>query len=212
MFLIDADSGILLLEHSFKQLANYMNGESQVLANFFQTLNSTIDDIHKSMRKGRDLSHMDRILNSEGATVVLHYHPEGRVLFASVADADDNVEKILDLLKDLSRRFWKIHASDVEQFRLNSQKDVFKSFLIDIQMLLLNGKVAENFPKLTVSELTLERVFKMGMITKQELTIAKLCNGSNSPLQLSRKMELHMSDIQQFLRHLVNLDIIQSEL
>ncbi len=60
-------------------------------------------------------------------------------------------------------------------------------------MLLLNGKVAENFPKLTVSELTLERVFKMGMITKQELTIAKLCNGSNSPLQLSRKMELHMS-------------------
>ena len=42
----------------------------------------------------------------------------------------------------------------------------------------------------------------MGMITKQELTIAKLCNGSNSPLQLSRKMELHMSDIQQFLRQL----------
>lgn len=211
VYMIDADTGILLLEHSFKKKASYEDNESQILASFFQSLNSTIDDIHKSLRKGRDLSHMNRILNTEGATLILHYMYEGRILFATISDADDNVEKILDALKDLGKRFWKKHYVDVENFRATTQKEIFKSFLFEIQMLLLNGKIAEEFPKLSVSEATLQRIQSMGMINKIELAMAKLCDGTNSPLQLSRKLNLHSQEIIVMLRHLADLDVLEKK-
>lgn len=211
IFLIDADSGVLIVDSTFKKMAHAENEQPQVLAGFFQTLNSTIDDIHTSMRKGRDLSNMNRILASEGATVILHYQPEGRILFASISDADDNTDKILDCLKILSRRFWKKHHSDVEQFRINSQKDIFKSFLIELQIMTLNGTIGEEFPKLSVSDSSLNRIHNMGMISKQEWNIAKMCNGSLSPLQISRKMNLHQSEVTQALKRLQGLDIIKYE-
>jgi hypothetical protein len=104
---VDADSGILLLEKKLKtRKGNDVSADA--LANFFGELNGMIDDIQKSMKKGRDVSNMTRVVSSENSSISLHYQPKARVLVCAISDPDDDVERITQNLKLLGKRFWLI--------------------------------------------------------------------------------------------------------
>jgi hypothetical protein len=216
VFLIDGDSGILLLDHTLKRLDGFhsdnpeeQKSESQILANFFQAMNGMIDDIHKAMRKGRDLSQMTRILQSEGATVVLYYHYEGRVLLCSISDADDDTDKIVAVLHTLGKRFWQKHRVDVEKFRFDNQKDIINAFAIDIDNFTVSGKLAEQYPRLIVSENALQKVRDMGLITEQDQMVAKMCKDGGSSLQISKKLNLPRQRVTEIYKKLAKLDLIK---
>jgi len=216
VFLIDGDSGILLLDHTMKHLEGFTaedaqspSNEKQILANFFQAMNGMIDDIHKGMRKGRDLSQMTRILQSEGATVILYYFYEGRILLCSISDADDDTDRIVEVLRYLGKRFWQKHRVDVDKFRFDGHKDILQSFITDIEILTLGGKFAEQFPKLIVSLGALEKIRQMGLISEIELEIGKICKERVTALQICRKLNVPRIKIIESLKKLSKLELIQ---
>ena len=157
IILVDADSGILLLEKKLKpQKANDVSADA--LANFFGELNSMIDDIQKSMKKGRDVSNMTRVVSSENSSITLHFQPNARVLVCSISDPDDDVEKITHNLKLVGKRFWLKHKTDLDIFRKENLRDIFNPFGVDIETITLGGKIGEKFPKLLIAEPALERI------------------------------------------------------
>ena len=114
IFLIDADNGISLVESTFKELKKI---QDDIITGFFNAINTTIDVIQEAMIKGRRVNEMDRILQSEDSIIFIYYHPLSRILFCSISDADDNSEKIEEVIHIIANRFWKKHQSDLKNFR-----------------------------------------------------------------------------------------------
>lgn len=202
ILVIDGDSGISLLEHQMKS-------DTEQLSGFFQAINHIIDDLRENLQDERTITNRSRIILLESNNIFIHYHSEGQFLVCVFADADDNNEKILKVIETLSRRFWQKHQMDIEQFRFTNQKDIFKAFLIDIKNFTFNGTIAEKFPKLIVSENTLNRLVRMEMISTIEETIANMCQGSTSPLQISRDMQIGHESVTEMLKKLTTLDILK---
>ena len=206
VYLIDGDTSISLLEATFKDLKKI---QDQVLTNFFNAINKTIDTIHEAMAKGRKVNEMNRILESEDSTVFIHYHPLSRVLFCSISDADDNSDKLKSVMISIGNRFWKKHRSDLDLYRTTTDKSVFQTFIADIENLSMGGRIGEIFPKLLVIKNVLTKILSMGMISDFEYQVALQCNGENSPLKISRIFEKNRSDIYDVLKKLEELDIIK---
>jgi len=101
-FLIDGDNGISLFESTFKELKKI---QDDILTGFFNVISKTIDVIQESMAKGRRVNEMNRIIEAEDSTIVIYYHPLSRILFCSISDADDDTEKIKDVIHKIARRF-----------------------------------------------------------------------------------------------------------
>ncbi|MHA1727192.1 MAG: hypothetical protein ACTSWY_00490 [Promethearchaeota archaeon] len=209
IIIIDAESGILLLENKIKVLDKTDRINSEILGGFFKALNDMIDEIQKSMKKGRDVSNMTRVIDSEASTIILHYQPFARVLFCSISDPDDDREKIIEILKILGKRFWKKHRVDIGKFRQENIRDIFNSFKVDIEIYSLEGKAAEKFPKCLIAEMALERVFTMGMVEKMSYEIAKLCDGKTSILKISKKLDASIDNIKRGLNKLEDIDIVK---
>ncbi|GAH44644.1 unnamed protein product [marine sediment metagenome] len=102
------------------------------------------------MVKGKNGNEITRIVESENSTIIIIYHPLSRILFCSISDADDDVDKLIEVNKKITSRFWKKHQSDVEIFRTTSEKSRFQTIIADIENLTRGGKIAEVFPKLLV--------------------------------------------------------------
>ena len=102
VYLIDGDSSISLLELTFKELKKI---QDDILTGFFNAINKTIDLVHEAMSKGRRVNEMNRVLGSEDSTIFIYYHPLSRVLFCTISDADDNTEKIKEVIHKISNRF-----------------------------------------------------------------------------------------------------------
>ncbi|KKM60328.1 hypothetical protein LCGC14_1542950 [marine sediment metagenome] len=206
MYLIDGDNGISLLESTFKELKNVQDG---ILTGFFSAINKTIDVIQNAMSKGKRINEMNRVLESEEATIIIHYHYLSRILFCSIADADDDVEKIKAVIYKIANRFWKKHESDLKIFRITTEKSRFQTLTADIENLTIGGRIAEVFPKLLIIKNVLEKVLTMGMITEFDFKVALFCNGENSPLKISRILNKSRYEIQDILKKLEQLDIIK---
>ncbi|MFX0020852.1 MAG: hypothetical protein ACFE9S_00880 [Candidatus Hermodarchaeota archaeon] len=206
IFLIDADNGISLVESTFKELKKV---QDDILTGFFNAINTTIDVIQEAMSKGRRVNEMDRILQSEDSIIFIYYHPLSRILFCSISDADDNSEKIEDVIHKIANRFWKKHQSDLKNFRTTTDKSRFQTLIADIQNLTIGGRIAEIFPKLLIVKGVLEKVLSMGMIDEFDLEVALQCTGSNSPLKISRNLNKKQSDITPILQKLEQLEIIK---
>lgn len=207
IFLIDGDNGISLLEATFKEFGKGI--ENFVLTGFFNAINKTIDTLQAAMSKGRRVNEMTRVLESEDSTVVIYYHPLSRVLFCSISDADDDTEKIKEILYKISKRFWVKHQDDLAMFRDTNEKLRFHSFLADIENLALGGRIAEVFPKLLVVKNVLEKILTMGMIDEFDFKVALSCTGDNSPLKISRIHQKDRLEIHDVLKKLEQLDIIK---
>ena len=206
IYLID-DNGISLLESTFKELRKI---QDDILTGFFKAINTTIDVIQEAMSKGRRVNEMDRILQSEDSTIFIHYHPLSRILFCSISDADDNILQIEEIMHKIAKRFWKKHQSDLKNFRATTDKSRFQTLVADIENLTIGGRIAEVFPKLLVVKSVLEKVLTMGMINDFDFKVALQCNGKNSPLRISRKLEKKPTEINEVLKKLEELDIIES--
>jgi len=206
MFLIDGDNGISLFEATFKELKKI---QDEILTGFFNAINKTIDAIQESMAKGRRVNEMNRVVESEDSTIFIYYHPLSRILFCSISDADDDTEKIKEVIHKIANRFWKKHQSDLKVFRTTTEKSRFQTLNADIENLTIGGKIAEVFPKLLVAKNVLEKVLTMGMINNFEFQIALLCTGKNSPLKISRNLHKKRSEIYDALKKLEKLDIIR---
>ncbi len=206
VYLINGDDGILLLESTFKELKKI---QDDIITGFFSAINKTIDVIQNSMSKGRRLNEMNRVLESEDATIFIYYHPLSKILFCSISDADDNTEKIKEVIHKIANRFWKKHESDLKFFRTTSEKSRFQTFHADIENQTIGGRIAELFPKLLVVKKVLEKVLTMGMVTGFDFQVALLCNGENSPLKISRILNKKYSEIHDILRKLEQFDIIR---
>ena len=161
------------------------------------------------MAKGRRINEMTRVLESEDSTYVIFYHPLSRVLFCSVSDADDDTDKIKDMVHKIGSRFWKKHQSDLKNFRATTEKKRFLTFKVDIENLTMGGRFAEIFPKIQVVKNVLEKILSMGMITEFEFQIAMDCTGNNTPLKMSRNYDKTRTEINEVLKKLEQLDIIK---
>jgi hypothetical protein len=206
IFLIDADNGISLLESTFKELKKI---QDDILTGFFNAINTTIDVIQESMAKGRRVNEMNRLLQSEDSTILIHYHPLSRVLFCSISDADDNSDKIEEVIHKIANRFWKKHQSDLITFRRTTDKSRFQTLITDIENFTIGGKVAEVFPKLLIVKKVLEKVLSMGMINEFDFQVALYCTGKNSPLKISRMLNCKHNEINEILKKLDQLEIIK---
>jgi hypothetical protein len=206
VFLIDGDNGISLFESTFKELRKI---QDDILTGFFNAINKTIDIIQESMAKGRRVNEMNRVIGSEDSTIVIYYHPLSRVLFCSISDADDDTEKIKEVIHKIAKRFWKKHQSDLKVFRATTEKTRFQTLNADVENLTRGGKIAEVFPKLLVAKSVLEKVLTMGMINDFDFQIALLCTGKNSPLKISRILSLKINETNEALKKLEQLDIIK---
>jgi len=206
IYLIDADNGISLVESTFKELKKV---QDDILAGFFKAINITIDVIQESMAKGRRVNEMDRVLQSEDSIVLIYYHPLSRILFCSISDADDDSEKIEEVIHKIANRFWKKHQSDLKNFRTTADKSRFQTLIADIENLTVGGHIAEIFPKLLLVKGVLEKVFSMGMIDDFDLQVALQCTGKNSPLKISRFFNKKQSEIIPILKKLEELEIIK---
>ena len=205
-YLIDGDNGISLFESTFKELKKI---QDDILTGFFNAINKTIDVIQESMAKGRRVNEMNRVIEAEDSTIVIYYHPLSRILFCSISDADDDTEKIKDVIHKIAIRFWKKHQSDLKAFRATTEKGRFQTLNADIENLTRGGKIAEIFPKLLVAKSVLEKVLTMGMIDDFDFQIALLCTEKNSPLKISRKLSLKKNEVNDALKKLEQLDIIK---
>lgn len=206
IYLIDGDNGISLLESTFKELKKI---QDDILTGFFNAINTTIDVIQEAMAKGRRVNEMDRVLQSEDSTIFIYYHPLSRILFCSISDADDNTDKIEEVIHKIANRFWKKHQSDLKTFRVTTDKSRFHTLIADIENLTIGGRIAEVFPKLLVVKNVLEKVLSMGMITDFDFQVALQCTGKNSPLNISRILNKKRTEINDILTKLEQLDIIK---
>ncbi len=206
VYLIDADNGISLLESTFKELKKI---QDDIITGFFKAINITIDIIQKAMVKGRRVNEMDRILQSEDSTIFIYYHPLSRILFCSISDADDNTDKIEEIIHKVANRFWKKHQSDLKNFRATTDKSRFQTLIADIENLTIGGKIAEVFPNLIVAKSVLEKVLSMGMIADFDFQVALQCTGKDSPLKISRNLNKKRTEINEILKKLEDLDIIK---
>jgi len=164
--------------------------------------------IQESMAKGRRVNEMNRVVESEDSTIFIYYHPLSRILFCSVSDADDDTEKIKDVIHKISNRFWKKHQSDLKVFRTTTEKARFQTLNADIENLTMGGKIGEVFPKLLVAKSVLDKVILMGMIEDADFDIALHCTGENSPLKISRILHKKKTEIYDSLKKLEKLDVI----
>ncbi len=208
IYLIDGDNGISILEASFK---NFQEGkiDNDIITGFFKEINRIIDNIQEAMAKGEKKNELMRTVESENSTIVIFYHPPSRVLFCSISDADDNTDRLIDVIRKIASRFWKKHKSDIELFRDTTEKSRFQTIITDIENLTHGGTIAEVFPKLLINVSVLKKIVSMGMINDAEFQIAVKCDGKTSPLEISRLFGKTQSEVYELLNKLVQLDIIQ---
>jgi len=218
-YIIDSDNGVLLVEKAFQSLkisklpqdSVEKSLTSGVIAEFFSAINTFIDEIQAAMRKGRDISNMNRTLLAENSTVTLHYHPEARVLVGAISDPDDDVDIIMSALGKIGERFWQKHRQTLENFRATLDKGSFKAFIPDIELILRDGKIAELFPKLELDIKTLHRITLMGVISKDEYAVGALLDGKTmSPLSVAKKLGRSKAEVMDVLKKLESLDIIKA--
>lgn len=208
IYLIDGDNGISILESRFKDFKKEKIPDD-VIPGFFQEINRIIDNIQEMMAKGEKGNEMVRLLESENSTIVIYYHPLSRILFCSISDADDNTDKLIDVIKKIAIRFWKKHQSDIKIFRTTTEKSRFQTIIADIENLTNGGKIAEIFPITLIVKNVLEKILSMGMISKFEFQVALKCTGENSPLKISRIFNKSLTEINDVLKKLEQLDIVQ---
>jgi len=205
IFIIDGETGLSIIEYR-----EYPN--TKEYKDFFQVINDIMDDIRSNIQENRSLSNFSRILIVDEFSIVIHYYHPAKILLCSLADVDDIKEKILSVLETLGRRFWQKHSTDINKFLQTNKKEIFNSFILEIEMLTREGKIAENLPKLIVNESTLNRLCKMELISENELSIAKICGGTLSPLQISEKTNISHENVAEILKKLKKMDIIKSPL
>jgi hypothetical protein len=208
IFLIDGDSGINLLESTFREFAK-RKVQDNILTDFFNAINKTIDNVQESMAKGRRVNEMTRVLESEDSTFVIFYHPLSRILFCAISDADDETDKIKAVIHKIGKRFWSKHQSDLNIFRTTGEKNRFQSYTTELENLSMGGRYAEIFPNLLVSKSVLEKILSMGMIDDFDLQIALHSTGKNSPLKMARIFDRTRNEINEILKKLEQLDIIK---
>jgi hypothetical protein len=213
IYLVDGDNGVLLLEKAFQPLKKPKTQQdlgSGVIAEFFAAINTFIDEIQAAMKKGRDISNMNRTLLAENSTVTMHYQPEARILVSAISDPDDDVDVIIGGCKKIADRFWKKHKEGIDAFRINSDKSSFKAFTPDIEMVLHDGKIAEIFPKLQIPIKTVQRINAMGVISNDEYKVAVLLDGKMmSPLAIAKKLGKPKDEILDVLKKFESLDVIK---
>ncbi|MFX0188533.1 MAG: hypothetical protein ACFE8A_12455 [Candidatus Hodarchaeota archaeon] len=208
IFFIDGTSGISLLEVSFKEFQNKI--KNNPFPGFFKVVNRTIKSVQKLKAKGKNINDITKVLESEDSIYVIFYHPQSRVLFCSISDADDDIKQIKIALHKISHRFWKKHHSDLKLFRETTEKKRFQTFIVDVENLMLGGRIAEVFPKVLVAKNVLEKVLTAGIISEFDLKVALQCDGNNSPLKISRMYpEKNRYEIKEILKKLEQLDIVK---
>ncbi|MBN2157571.1 MAG: hypothetical protein JW776_16105 [Candidatus Lokiarchaeota archaeon] len=208
IILVDADSGILLLEKKLK-IQKENNVPADALANFFGELNNMIDDIQKSMKKGQDLTQKTRVVASENSSITLHFQPNARILICAISDPDDDTEKITNNLKIVGKRFWLKHKTDLEIFRKENLRDIFNPFGVDIETITLGGKIGEKFPKLLIAEPALERIKMMGIINHNEYNVANMCDGKTSAFKIAKNLNISSDEAKKILNKLDELDVVK---
>jgi hypothetical protein len=160
------------------------------------------------MVKGDNKEDMTRIVESENSTIIIIYHPLSRILFCSISDPDDDVDKTIEVIHKISSRFWKKHQSDIKIFRTTSEKSRFQTIIADIEIISQGGKIAEIFPKLLVVKKVLEKIMSMGMVNEEDFQVALRCTGETSPLRIARQLAKTRNDVNNVLKKLEQLDII----
>ncbi len=211
-YIIDGDTGILVFEKAFQPLTRPKNQQdlgSGVIAEFFSAINTFIDEIQAAMKKGRDVRNMTRTLLAENSSVVMFYHPEARILMSAISDPDDDTDIIISALRKIGERFWMKHDENMNQFRISMDKEPFKSFIPDVEMVLRDGRVAEFFPKLEIPATTLQRITLMGVISKEEHEVGKLLDGTMSPYSIAKKLKRSKDEIMAVLKKFESLDMIK---
>ncbi|MFX1408264.1 MAG: hypothetical protein ACFFBW_15040, partial [Promethearchaeota archaeon] len=118
------------MEVSFKKIQK--KTENNLLSGFFNDINHVIKNIQDLISKEKNLNDLTRIFEYEDSTLVISYHPQSKILFCSISDADDDTDQIKMALHKIGIRFWKKHHSDLKLFRETTEKNRFHTFIVDV--------------------------------------------------------------------------------
>ncbi|MFX1395088.1 MAG: hypothetical protein ACFFAH_16160 [Promethearchaeota archaeon] len=196
------------MEVTFKKFQK--KTKNNLFSGFFNDVNHALKNIQELMSKENNLNDLIRIFEYEDSTLVIFYHPLSKILFCSISDSDDDIDQIKMALHKISTRFWKKHSSDLDLFRETTEKNRFQTFIVDVENLLLGGRIAEVFPKVLVARNVLEKILSTKIISEFDLKVALECNGKNSPLKISRMYpEKNTNEIKEILKKLEQLDIVK---
>ena len=208
VFLIDVLNGISLLEVNFKEFQK--KDKDIIFSKFFKKIDPIIDDIKIEMSKSSKAKEFTTIYDSNDSSFLIYYQPLTRILFCSISDADDDIDKIKESIQRISHRFIKKHQSNLKIFRDTTEKTRFQTFTADIENLTLGGRIAEVFPKLLIAESALKKILANKIISELDFEVALLCDGKNSPLRILKKYpDKSKTEISEILKKLEQLDIIR---
>ncbi len=207
VYLIDANDGIAILESTFREFQD-KSIDSDLFPGFFKVIDSIIDKIQQALLKKQKVEEMIRIVEAEKTIILILFHPDSKILFCSLSDNDDDITILKNVMRKIATRFWKKHQSDLKLFRSTSNKSTFQSMIADLENLTIGGKIAEVFPKILVVHSVLDKIYSMGLIDELGYKIANLCNGSNSPHEISKRMEYSKEETYSILKKLKELDLI----
>lgn len=205
--IFDGFDGVLILEIDFKDFQKEIKEE--IISSFFSQINVLIDNVKQLKDKENKVNATIKVFEVKQLTIILYFHRISRMIFCSISDSDDEVDRIKETLTRISNRFWKKHQSDLNIYRTTTEKARFQTFIADVENLTNGGKIAELFPKIIVIKNVLEKIYSMGMITEFDLKVALNCNGLNSPLKISQLYNKSRTEINEILKKLEQLNIIK---
>ncbi|MBY9006246.1 MAG: hypothetical protein KGD63_05770 [Candidatus Lokiarchaeota archaeon] len=208
IYLIDGDNGISLLNTTFKKFKK-PEIEKIVFEDFFNAINTTIDNIHKAISEDKETNKIIKLIETISSTILLFYHPISRILICSISDEEDNIEKLKESIYKIMNRFWQKYKSELELYRSTTDKTKFQIFKVDIEILTMGGEIAVEYPKLIIIKNVLNNIRSMGIINDLDYLVAMNCSGTNSPLEISRMLEKTKFEIHEVLNKLESLKIIK---
>ena len=183
--------------------------EKIVFEDFFNAINTTIDNIHKAISEDKETNKIIKLIETISSTILLFYHPISRILICSISDEEDNIEKLKESIYKIMNRFWQKYKSELELYRSTTDKTKFQIFKVDIEILTMGGEIAVEYPKLIIIKNVLNNIRSMGIINDLDYLVAMNCSGTNSPLEISRMLEKTKFEIHEVLNKLESLKIIK---
>lgn len=206
--MIDVLNGISLLEVILRDFQK--KDKDIIFSEFFKKIDLMIDDIKIGMSKNSTATEFTTVLESNDSSFLIFYQPLSKILFCSISDADDDIDKIKESLQRISHRFMKKHQSTLKIFRDTTEKTKFQTFTADIENFMLGGRIGEIFPKLLIAESALKKILETSIISKFDFEVALLCDGKNSPFRISKKYpDKSKTEIKDILKKLEQLDIVR---
>ncbi|MFX0064030.1 MAG: hypothetical protein ACFFC7_17810 [Candidatus Hermodarchaeota archaeon] len=207
IFLVDKKSGLPLLSRPFGEFA--FKKDDSIVTGLFSILESYI----RELVKGETATEPEMIALS-GFKIIYASKNDLPILFVALVDEQTDAALTRDKLTALLELFCSKYEDLLEKFPF-VQLSEFASFLEIITDELQNGTFAhieKVYP--TLKDKSKEKINflkKFGMLKPTHYKVASLCNAKQSVLDIAKKLELEVAEVQTIIKYLAAQGLIELE-